>query len=153
MNAAQLHLLFCHFPIVGLAFAGLVNLSALVKKNRELQILTLWAFVVLGIFALVAYFTGDGAEKIMETYPGITEDLVEPHENLALFFFIGLMITTAIAMAGLYITKTKEQVLKKFTMILLIASILLGVLAGMTGSTGGAIRHTEIKQGVYLKAR
>jgi uncharacterized membrane protein len=153
MNAAQLHLLFCHFPIVGLAFAGLVNLYAFIKKNPDLQKLSLWIYVILGIFSFVAWFTGDDAGKIIQTYPGITEDVIESHENIALFFFIGLMITTAIALAGLLITKTKEQLLKKFTLVLFIAAILMGVLAGMTGSTGGAIRHTEIKQGVYLKAR
>jgi hypothetical protein len=151
MNAAQIHLFFSHFPIVGLAFAILVNLYAIVKKSRNIEILSLWIYLVLGVFALVAYLTGDGAEKIMETYPGITEDVVEPHENIALFFFIGLMITTGIAMAGLSITRTKEKFLKKFMLILFIAGLLIGIVAGMTGSTGGAIRHTEIKQGTYSK--
>ncbi len=153
MNPAQLHLFFSHFPIVGLVCAILVNLYSLFNKSHELERLSLWFYVVLGIFALLAYLTGDGAEKIMETYPGITEDIIEPHENIALFFFIGLMITAGIAMIGLYITKTKEKSLKRFTLILLIAGILLGILAGFTGSTGGAIRHTEIKQGSYVKTK
>jgi uncharacterized membrane protein len=153
MNSAQFHLFFSHFPIVGLAFAILINLYALFTKSHEAAKLSLWFYFVLGIFALTAYLTGDGAEKIMETYPGITEETVEPHENIALFFFIGLMITTGIAMTGLYITKTKENLLKKFTVLLLIMGLLLGILAGITGSTGGAIRHTEIKQGIYLNRK
>lgn len=153
MNSAQIHLFFSHFPIVGLAFAILLTLYAFFNKSRELERLSLWFYLVLGIFALVAYLSGDGAEKIMETYPGITEDIIEPHENIALFFFIGLMITAGIAMTGLYMTKTKENLLKRFSLILLIAGILLGILAGFTGSTGGAIRHTEIKQGSYMKVK
>lgn len=153
MNPAQLHLFFSHFPIVGLAFAILVNLYSLFNKSHEPGRLSLWFYVVLGIFALLAYLTGDGAEKIMETYPGITENVIEPHENIALFFFIGLMITSGIAIIGLYVTKTKEKLLNRFTLILLIGGILLGILAGITGSTGGAIRHTEIKQGNYMKAK
>lgn len=151
MNPAQLHLFFSHFPIVGLAFAIPVTLYSLFNKNHELARLSLWFYVVLGIFALLGYLTGDGAEKIMETYPGITENVIEPHENIALFFFIGLMITSGIAIIGLYVTKTKEKLLNRFTLILLIGGILLGILAGITGSTGGAIRHTEIKQGNYMK--
>lgn len=153
MNAAQTHLFFSHFPIVGLAFAILVTLYSLFIKDHELARLSLWFYVVLGGFALLAYLTGDGAEKIMETYPGITEDVIEPHENIALFFFIGLMITAVVALAGLYISKTKETTLKRFTIILLIGGILLGILAGITGSTGGAIRHNEIKQGTYIKGK
>jgi uncharacterized membrane protein len=153
MNSAQLHLFFSHFPIVGLVFAILVTLYSVFNKDHELARLSLWFYVILGLFALLAYLTGDGAEKIMETYPGITEQVIEPHENIALFFFIGLMITACIALTGLYMSKTKETVLKRFTVMLLIGGILLGILAGITGSTGGAIRHSEIKQGVYLKGK
>ena len=153
MNSAQLHLFFSHFPIVGLVFAVLVTVYSLFNKNHALARLSLWFFVVLGIFALLAYLTGDDAGKIMQTYPGITEDVIEPHENMALFFFIGLMITAVIALTGLYVSKTKEILLKRFTVILLIGGILLGILAGITGSTGGAIRHTEIKQGTFLKGK
>jgi uncharacterized membrane protein len=153
MNSAQLHLFFSHFPIVGLAFAVLVTLYAFFNKNREIAKLSLWIYVILGICALLAYLTGDGSEKIMESYPGITEEVIEPHENIALFFFIGLMITSVIALTGLYLSKTKEALLNKFTVILLVVGILLGILAGITGSTGGAIRHSEIRQGVYTKVK
>jgi len=153
MNSAQLHLFFSHFPIVGLAFAVLVTLYAVFNKTPALARLSLWFYVVLGVFALLAYLTGDDAGKIVQTYPGITEDVIEPHENMALFFFIGLMITSVLALTGLYMSKTKETVLKRFTVILLIGGILLGILAGITGSTGGAIRHPEIKQGTYLKGK
>jgi uncharacterized membrane protein len=151
MNSAQLHLIFTHLPIVGLGFAILLNLVAVFRKSEELQKLSLWCYLLLGIFGLLAYITGDDAGKIMETYPGITEELIEPHENIALFFFIGLMITSVLSIIGLYITKTKEYLLKRFNLYLLIAAILLSILAVKTGSTGGDIRHTEIKQGAYKK--
>jgi uncharacterized membrane protein len=151
MNAVQLHLVFTHLPIVGLGFAILLNVVAIIRKSEELQKLSLWCYLLLGIFALLAYLTGDDAEKIMITYPGITEDIIEPHENVALFFFIGLMITSALSMVGLYITKTRGEFLRRFSLTLLIAAILLSILGVKTGSTGGAIRHTEIKQGQYKK--
>ena len=145
MNNAHLHLIFTHLPIVGLGFAIMVNLYALLKKNIELRKLSLWFYVIIGIFAALAYSTGDGAEKIMETYPGIGEDIIEPHENVALFFFLGLMIVAGVALIGLYVTKTKERMLKKFNLYLFIAAVLISILAVKTGITGGAIRHSEIK--------
>ena len=128
MNNAHLHLIFTHLPIVGLGFAIMVNLYALLKKNIELGKLSLWFFVIIGIFAALAYSTGDGAEKIMETYPGIGEDIIEPHENAALFFFLGLMIIAGVALIGLYVTKTKERMLKKFNLYLFIAAVLISIL-------------------------
>lgn len=153
MNSAQLHLLFTHLPILGLGFAILFNLVALIRKSEELQKLSLWFYILLGIFALLAYLTGDGAEEIIKTYPGITEDIIEPHENFALFFFIGLMVTSALSMVGLYMTKTKVNLLGRFNLVLLIAAILLSFFAVKTGSTGGSIRHTEIKQGEYKQVK
>ena len=152
MNAAQFHLIFTHLPIVGLGFVFLFNLiSVFYYKSNELKKLTLWFYVILGFFALLAYITGDGAENIMKTYPGINEDIIEPHENMAVLFFIGLLVTAAVSMAGLYFSKKNEKILKKVTIYLLIACILLSLLAIGTGTTGGNIRHTEVKQGIYKK--
>ena len=119
--------------------------------NIELRKLSLWFYVIIGIFAALAYSTGDGAEKIMETYPGIGEDIIEPHENVALFFFLGLMIVAGVALIGLYVTKTKERMLKKFNLYLFIAAVLISILAVKTGITGGAIRHSEIKNEYFKK--
>ncbi len=149
MNAAHLHLLFTHLPIVGIVIAILINAYALWSKSDEMKKFTLWAYIVLGIFAILAYMTGDSAEDIMKTYPGITEDITEPHEHLAMAFFTGVMILSILAFAGLYRTKTNEPLLRKFNLYLLILAILVSVLAYFTGSTGGDIRHTEIKEGVY----
>lgn len=151
MNNAHLHLLVTHLPIVGLGFAILINLYAIFKKNNELRKLTLWCYTILGVFAILAYMTGDGAEKIIETYPGITENIIEPHENWALFFFIGLMLLSSASIIVLFLTKTNEMLLKKFNLYLLISAFLICFLAVKTGITGGEIRHTEIKQGIIDK--
>jgi uncharacterized membrane protein len=152
MNAAQLHLIFIHLPIVGLGFVILINLISLFYyKSKDFYKLTLWLYVVLGVFALLAYITGDGAAEIMKTYPGISEDIIEPHENMALIFFIGLMVTALVAILGLYFSRTKEKLLKRFTIYLLIAGISLSLVAIGTGTTGGNIRHTEVKQGCFQK--
>ncbi|MDP4281754.1 MAG: hypothetical protein Q8867_06340 [Bacteroidota bacterium] len=151
MNSVQLHLIFTHLPIIGLGLAFLFNLVALIRKSEELQKLTFWFYILVGIFALLAYFTGDDAEKIMLTYPGITEDIIEPHESIALFFLIGLMITAVLSVFALFVLRTKKNLLKRFNIILLVIAFLLCALAVRTGATGGEIRHTEIEQGIYRK--
>jgi len=151
MNATQLHLMFTHLPIVGLGIAIMINLYSIFNKSDELKKLTLWAYFVIGIFAVLAYITGDDAREIIKTYPGISADVIENHENTALLFFIGLMIIAGASVIGLYITNKKKSLLKKFNLYLLTAAILLSILAFKTGSTGGEIRHSEIKQGLYKK--
>jgi uncharacterized membrane protein len=151
MNSAQLHLVFTHLPIIGLGFTVLVNFYAILRKSEELQKLTLWCYLLLGILGLLAYITGDPAGEMMETYPGITENIVEPHENFALVFFIGLMAVSVFSIIGLYLAKTRGHLLKRFALYLFIAALVTGVFGVITGYTGGTIRHTEIKQGEYKK--
>jgi hypothetical protein len=152
MNSAQLHLILTHLPLAGLAFVILLQFfSMFYVKSNEFKKVVLWMYVVLGFFALLAYLTGDGAEELMKTYPGITEDLIEPHENVGFLYFLGLLITSIIAIIGLYMEKKKEGILRKFLMYLLIASILLSFIGIKTGDTGGKIRHTEIEHGVFKK--
>ena len=149
MNAAHLHLVFTHLPIVGLALAIFVNMFALLRKSDDVRKLTLWVYVVVGFFALLAYFTGDGAEKLLETYPGYGEEQIRPHENMAILLFIGLMLMAAIALIGLYVGKNNKILLKRFCIILFICALAMSYFAYETGSTGGAIRHTEIEKGYY----
>jgi hypothetical protein len=151
MNGAQLHLIFTHLPIIGLLLAMAVNFYALFNRNLEVKKVVLGLYLLAGIFAMFAYFTGDGAEEIMKSYPGITEDIIETHEHYALFFLIGVLILAAVAAMELFFLKSKKSLLKNFTLYLLIPAILVGLLGIKTGSTGGVIRHTENTQGVYKK--
>jgi hypothetical protein len=39
-------------------------------------------FVLTALLALPVYFTGEPAEKVVERLPGVTEPLIEEHENV-----------------------------------------------------------------------
>ncbi len=150
MNTAHLHLMFTHLPIVGLCVTILISIYTMYIKSKDLMKLTIWLYVMLGVFALMAFFTGDGAEEIIKSYPGIIPDAIEDHENSALFFLIGILILSATALIGLYLSKTKEYLLKKFNIYLLIGALVLSLLALKTGYSGGEIRHTEMEKGALL---
>ena len=124
---------------------------SLFYKTKELIKLTLWVYLIVGVFAVLAYMTGDGAGEIIKTYPGINEELIESHELYGLLFFIGLMIIGGLSLLGLYFSKKKEIWLKKLNLYLIIAALLMSVLAAITGSTGGEIRHPEIEKGEFQK--
>lgn len=146
MNGAHLHLILTHLPIVGLGFALLINIYALFKKSNEMEKLSFLTYIIVGIFALAAYLTGEGAEEVMENFPGIEEGTIETHEYYGLLFFIGLAIMGGVAILGLYFQKAKESISKKLLIVLLVAALGMGYLAFETGSTGGEIRHTEMNE-------
>ena len=144
MNGAHIHLIICHIPIIGAAFTTLLIIFALVQKNKELKRISFWFAVITGITVLITYLTGDSAEQIVKAIPGITEDIIEPHENMAMLYMLSLLLIGVIALAGLFLSRASAKVLHKFTIIILILNILSTFLAFRTGLTGGEIRHNEI---------
>jgi len=145
MNGAHYHLILSHIPIVGAGFTMLFLIFALVRKSKELKRTALWFAVISGITSIAAYFTGDSAEEIVTGIPGITETLIEPHENCALFYLLSLLLIALIALAGLFLSRASATVLHKFTVIILVLSLFATLLAIETALTGGKIRHTEIE--------
>ena len=153
MNGTHLHLIFTHLPLVGLGFALLVHLYAIYRKNPEIMTLSRLLYILVGVASLLAYLTGDGAEEIMKTYPGVTEDMTELHEHFALAFLIGTMVTACLSMAGLYFSSRKEFLVKKTNLVTLIVAILICIVAVETAITGGQIRHTEFRDGAYKEVK
>jgi uncharacterized membrane protein len=151
MNGAHLHLILSHIPIVGAGFTILLMIFALARKSKELKRTALWFAVITGITALAAYLTGDYAEDIVKKIPGITEAIIEPHENWALYYLLSLLFIALFALAGLFLSRASATVLHKFTVIIFVLSLLATLLAVKTALTGGKIRHTEIKQEYFKK--
>jgi uncharacterized membrane protein len=151
MNAAHFHLMFNHLSIVGLGFAILFNLLAVFGKSKEIKTLSCWFYILTASLSVLAIVTGDGAQEIVKTYPGISVDIIEYHETWAYAFFYGLLATGALAIGALWFSRKNVLLLKKFNIAMLVAALLVLVLAFQAGTTGGKIRHPEIEQGVYQK--
>jgi uncharacterized membrane protein len=151
MNGAHLHLIICHIPIIGAGFTTLLIVFGLFQKSKEVKRTSLWFALITGVSALITYMTGDSAEEIVKTIPGITESLIDPHESMAMFYMISLLLIGAVALAGLFLSRASSDMLHKFTIIVLVLNILVTFLAYKTGLTGGKIRHTEIENTTQVK--
>jgi uncharacterized membrane protein len=151
MNAAHFHLMFNHLPIVGLGFAILLNLLAILVKSPEVKKISCWFYIVVAVLSVLPIVTGDGAHEILRTYPGISNDMIEYHETFAYIFFYGLILNGILAIAALWFSRKKPDLMKKLNTAMLIVAVVLIVLAYQTGTTGGKMRHPEIEQGIYKK--
>lgn len=144
MNGAHLHLIVCHIPIIGAGFTILLIIFSFLKKSKDLKQSSLWFAAITGLAALAVYLTGSGAESYVKTVPGITEEIIEPHETMALYYLIALLIISVISLAGLFLSQASAKVLHKFVIIVFILNLLASYLAVTTGLSGGKIKHTEI---------
>jgi uncharacterized membrane protein len=149
MNTAHLHLMFNHLPIVGLGFAILLNIIAIILKNQELRKLSCWFYILIGLLAVLPIITGDGAHEILKTYPGISSDAIEYHETWAYVFFYGLMLNCVLAIGALWFSRKNPDLMKKLSIAMLIVALVLIIFAYQAGTTGGKMRHPEIEQENY----
>src|SRR4029434_4393979 len=90
MNAAYVHLLLNHVPVLGVLFAlGLLGWAVFRRSDTLLR--AGWAtLVVVALVALPVYFTGEDAEEVVEDEPGVVHKTIKDHEESALPAIIGM---------------------------------------------------------------
>jgi uncharacterized membrane protein len=104
------------------------------------------AIFVLGIFCTMAAFaTGGGAEEAIEHLPGVSKKLIHTHEEAADTFGIFSYVLGGLSLIGLWLNWKQKNLSIIVTYIILVFSIITIFFASRAGSTGGNIRHPEIR--------
>jgi uncharacterized membrane protein len=144
MNAAHIHLLLNHFPLIG-AIVGLLLLSAaILRRSDELAKATFWLFVLVGAASVVVFLTGEPAEEAVEHVAGISNAMIEEHEEAALVATIAM--GSAGVLALLSVLKFWRKPLPRMVVRGgFVAALVITGLMGYTANLGGLIRHTEIR--------
>ncbi len=146
MNDAHLHLLVNHFPIIGTIIGFGILMMSLFLKNKSIQNVAYVIFILGSIFTLASMSTGEGAEELVENMPNIGHDIIHEHEEIAEKLAIVLYALGFASIIGLYANQKNHP--KSRMMSFLVATIaLVGVVISIeVGTTGGEIRHTEIRE-------
>ena len=145
MNDAHWHLVVNHFPIIGTILALGILITGLFLKNNSVKNTAYILFIVAAIFALFSMQTGEGAEEMVEDFPGIGKAIIHEHEELAEKLALVLYAMGGLSLLALFlnfIKNTKEKLVSFFILGLGVASLFL---IQKVGTTGGEIRHTEIR--------
>ncbi len=145
MNDAHLHMVVNHFPIIGIILGLGVLIIGFLLKNSTIINTAYGLLIVSAIFAAISMATGDGAEEMVEDFPSIGKKIIHEHEEMAEKLALVLYVLGFISVTGLYLNIKKHS--KSYLIsVLAIAIGILGIyLAQKTGTTGGEIRHTEIR--------
>lgn len=145
MNWAHVHIAINHAPVIGIIFGFLLLLYAMMKKNEELKRISLVIFVIIALIAIPVYFTGGGAEERVEHLPGVSESVIQRHEDSAFSTFVMVEVLGLLTLGGLFLYRRPQNLSNWFVILSLILSILVGGLMTRTANLGGQIRHTEIR--------
>ena len=141
-------MLFNHLPILGTLFGILILITGMVLGNNPVKRTALGLFILSAGFAAVAFFSGEGAEEAVEGMAGVSEALIGRHEQLADLFFASSGVVGALAMLTFLADLRSWKVTRALYALVLAGSIGSMVLGQQTGTSGGEIRHSEIRAGV-----
>jgi uncharacterized membrane protein len=152
MNGAHWHLAVNHLPIIFPIVGVIVMITGLISKSEAVKRTAFMIFILGAFTAIAAMNTGEGAEEVVEKINGVTENYIESHEETAETFAILAYILGGISLLGLWASFKQ----KSFSTIISIATLIFAFVvlffAKQTGTTGGEIRHTEIRNGNSIPA-
>lgn len=145
MNDAHYHLVVNHFPIIGSILGLFVLIAGIFLKNNTVKNVSYCLFIIAAVFGALSMGTGEGAEEMVEDMPNIGKSIIHEHEELAEKFALVLYVLGVISLLGIYANIKKHSKAKLISFIILMIALVTVVLAQQVGTSGGEIRHTEIR--------
>lgn len=150
MNPTHIHLLVTHLPIFASILGGLVLAHGIWTKSNPTKTAAYYIFILAAIGAGISYITGEPAEETVENITGISKNMVEEHEDFALYALVSFILLGVASLVGLFLNYRKSTINSFPSLVLFISLISFG-LVGWTGYLGGQIRHTEINNGTSIE--
>lgn len=146
MNPTYIHLLLNHFPIIGTLIGSGLLLWGVIKNQDNLKKSAAVILVLMALIAVPVFLTGEPAEESVENIQGISEQMMEMHEDAAKIAIILMAVTGAASLIALFMSVRKKAANLVY-IIALVLSLLTFAAMARTGYYGGRIRHTEIANG------
>ena len=145
MNDAHLHMIVNHFPIIGTIFGLGILISGMILKNNSVKNTAYVLFIVAAIFAAFSMGTGEGAEELVEDMPTVGKQIIHEHEEMAEKLALVLYVLGVISLGGLFLNYKKHAKAKLVSYAAVVIAVVGVFFAQQTGTSGGEIRHTEIR--------
>jgi uncharacterized membrane protein len=153
MNLVHVHLWLNHLPILGTLITLALFVLSLAFDRDDLKQASLALFVMIALFSIPAYMSGNAAQNEIKDNPDFSMELIQAHQGSALMAFIFIELTGAISLIGLWrFSRTEknpwmERPSKLNLIAVLVLSVVTSGLMAVAGNTGGEIRHAEIAAG------
>ena len=148
MNAAQIHLALTHLPVVTALLAAATLAIGAVARNAATRRFGLALLIVAGLTAIPTQMSGEGAEEVVEDRPGVSEAMIERHEDAAGVALALTVLGGALAAGTLVAGRLGRQRAAQGLFALALAMSLADTAAlAWVAHLGGEIRHDEIRAG------
>ena len=145
MNGDHPHLILNHVSVFTLMIGTVVWAVSMKRKSVDLRVLATALFVVTGVFAWVAFTTGENAEEIVKALGGGTESVIEQHEQAAVWARRSGTLIAILALAAEWAIRKKKKWVRVLQWALFVFALHGCSVFVATSYLGGQIRHSEIR--------
>lgn len=148
MTLAHVHLLLNHVPTVGTAVAITLFIVSFFRRNDALRRVSLELFFMVALVTIPAYLTGLSAQQQIMDREGVSNVLIEAHEDAAMFAFVLMLLTGGSAWLALWQYRRRARWGRGMTVVIAVLSALTMAVTARAANLGGEIRHPELAAGV-----
>jgi uncharacterized membrane protein len=145
MNAAHWHLTVNHLPLIFPIVGALVLTVGFIIKSDVVKRTSFLIFIIGALASIAAMSTGEGAEEVIEQLGINSNNYIETHEEIAETFSILSYVLGAVSLFGMWVNIKRLSFSNTLNWAILAFSIAVIMVGKETGTTGGEIRHTEIR--------
>jgi hypothetical protein len=145
MDAAHLHLMINHLPILGTPLVAALLLWGLIRQSRDVLRTALGAAIIVAALSYPVFLTGEPAEETVEDSAWLQERLVHTHEERAEAGLIAILLTGLLGAAGLWQSRGGRRVPIAPAGLTLAGLLVSSGLFGWAALAGGMIRHDELR--------
>jgi uncharacterized membrane protein len=147
MSPVHIHLLLNHVPVLG----GLLSLVLLAigvfAKSRTTGRVALGLLVFSALAAIPVFLTGEPSEEVAEGLAGVSEHLIEAHEDSGKLAMAAMAASGLLGAFALALMRQRDTWPNWLLASLVAVLLVTNGLMIRTAALGGQIRHSEIRSG------
>jgi len=144
MNAAQIHLMTAHLPVIGLPFAAVLLTVGLVRKSETLWRAGASALLATAALTAIPYFSGPPAYEFVGERYSVAKEPVERHAVVARAFSLGLVVLGCAAVADLLRGLGGDPPSRWLRIAILAGAAVIAYGFAWSAHLGGLVRHPEL---------
>jgi uncharacterized membrane protein len=145
MNQAHFHLVVNHLPMIAPLIATIVLFCGIIFRSEIVKRVAYFIYIIGAIMTLPTMLSGEGAEEMIENMKGISEHYIHEHEEAAEKFALLSYFLGGFALFGLWANWKTKSFTNLVAYVVLVFAFIVIYLGRKTGTSGGEIRHTEIR--------
>lgn len=145
MNQAHFHLVVNHLPMIAPLIAVIVLFCGIIFRSEIVKRVAYFVFIMGAVMTLPAVLSGEGAEEVIENMNGISEHYIHKHEKAAENFALLSYILGVFALFGLWANWKTKSFTNLVAYVILVLALIVIYAGRKAGTSGGEIRHTEIR--------